>query len=83
MLKKMKTVLAGTLTIAAVGLGVAAYNGVDVTELTVPEEAQSFLQPLLYNANTARDGIGDVVVETSAARSFFSSNGRSKSSWLL
>ena len=42
MLKKMKTVLAGTLTIAAVGLGVAAYNGVDVTELTVPEEAQSF-----------------------------------------
>ena len=68
MLKKMKTVLAGTLTIAAVGLGVAAYNGVDVTELTVPEEAQSFLQPLLYNANTARDGIGDVVVETSAAR---------------
>jgi S1-C subfamily serine protease len=68
MLKTMKTVLASTLTIAAVCLGVAAYNGVAVTDIPVPENAQSFLKPILYNANSAKEGMGDVIVETSAAR---------------
>ena len=48
MVNKLKTVLAGTLTIAAVALGVAAYNGVDVREISVPEQAQTFLEPFLY-----------------------------------
>jgi len=71
MLKKMKTVLAGTLTIAAVGLSVAAYNGVHITEMSVPplpEQAQTFLQPLLYNVNASQESMDDIVVETSAAR---------------
>jgi len=71
MLEKMKTVLAGALTITAVSLGIATYHGVDVSELSVPplpEQAQSFLSPLLYNANATQENMDDIVVETNATR---------------
>jgi len=67
MLNKIKMVLAGTLTIAMVGLGVAAYNG-QVGTIPFPEQTEDFLRPLLYNANTAENGIDTVVEETGAAR---------------
>jgi S1-C subfamily serine protease len=67
MLKKMKTVLAGTLTIAMLGLGFASYNG-HINAITIPEQAESFLRPILHNANTSAENLGDVVAETGAAR---------------
>ena len=68
MIKRLKTVLAGTLTIAAVGLGVAAYNGVDVREIAVPEQAQTFLEPFLHNANATQGSAEATIEETGAAR---------------
>ena len=68
MKKWFKTVLAGTLTIAAVGLGVAAYTGHDVRDITVPEEAQTFLEPFLYNANATEGATETLIEETGAAR---------------
>ena len=68
MVNKLKTVLAGTLTIAAVALGVAAYNGVDVREISVPEQAQTFLEPFLYNANATEGSPEAIIEETGAAR---------------
>ena len=68
MLNKLKMVLAGTLTITAVALGVGAYNGVHVTDLEVPERAQSFLSPFLHNANASQEGLEATIAQTSAAR---------------
>lgn len=68
MLRKMKMVLAGTLTIAMVGLGVSSYTGVGITDITVPEQAQAVLSPFLYNANTSQEGMSGITEETSAAR---------------
>ena len=68
MKKWFKTVLAGTLTIAAVALGVAAYNGLDVRTITVPEQAQTFLEPFLYNANATEGSPETLIEETGAAR---------------
>ena len=68
MVKRLKTVLAGTLAIATVALGVAAYNGVDVREISVPEQAQTFLEPFLYNANATDASPEAIIEETGAAR---------------
>tara|TARA_Y100001937_G_scaffold128760_1_gene207714 strand:- start:8942 stop:9736 length:795 start_codon:yes stop_codon:yes gene_type:complete len=68
MLNKLKMVLAGTLTITAVALGVGAYNGVHVTDIEVPEQAQSFLSPFLHNANASQEGLEATIAQTSAAR---------------
>ena len=68
MLNKLKMVLAGTLTITAVALGVGAYNGVHVTDIEVPERAQSFLSPFLHNANASQEGLEATIAQTSAAR---------------
>ena len=67
MYERAKTVLAGTLTIAMVGLGIVAYNG-GIGELPITEQAEDFLRPILYNANTAVENMGDVVEETGAAK---------------
>lgn len=54
MLKHLKKVLAGTLMLGALSLGVAAYNGIYVTDLqmpALPAQAQNILKPFLHNAN--------------------------------
>lgn len=65
--KKIKTVLAGTLTLGMVGLGVASYNG-GIGHMPLPDQAEDFLRPILYNANAVDDDIETAVEETSAAR---------------
>ena len=67
MYEKMKMVLASTLTIAMVGLGAAAYNG-SIGELSIPDQAEDFLRPILYNANVADESMDGVVEETGAAK---------------
>lgn len=70
MLRKMKMVLAGALTIAAVGLGVSAYTGVGISDLdiTVPEHAQTVLSPFLYNANASQESMQGITEEAGSAR---------------
>ena len=65
--KKIKTVLAGTLTLAMVGLGVASYNGA-IGHVPLPEQAGDFLRPILYNANAVDNSVETTVEETGAAR---------------
>ena len=65
--KKIKTVLAGVLTLSMVGLGIVSYNG-GIGHVPLPGQAEDYLRPILFNANTIEQGADPIVEETGAAR---------------
>ena len=67
MRKWFKTVLAGTLTIAMIGVGVASYNG-SLPNISIPHPSEALLHPFTHNPSSVQEDVDTMVQETGEAR---------------